>query len=166
MQVIGRMVRNITGVALLAVLAAGCTSIKDHRGYLVDQPLVDAIQPGVDNQLSVERTLGRPTFISEFGQPAWYYVSINTEQAAFTRPRTSDQLVLRIRFDPKGNVIGIDRAGMEKVARLSPNGDKTPTLGRERSFFEDLFGNIGTVGAPGVGGGNTGGAPGSGPNGS
>jgi len=30
---------------------------------------------------------------------------------------------------------------------------KTPTLGRKRSFFEELFGNIGTVGAPGLPGG-------------
>ena len=47
---------------------------------------------------------------------------------------------------------------MEKVAQISPDGDKTPTLGRERSFLEDLFGNIGQVGAGGAGPG--------GPNGS
>jgi hypothetical protein len=39
------------------------------------------------------------------------------------------------------------------VSKISPNGDSTPTLGRHRSFFEDIFGNIGAVGAPGVGGG-------------
>ena len=70
---------------------------------------------------------------------------------------------LRVRFDAAGNVAGIDRAGMEKVARLDPDGKRTPTLGRDRSFFEDLFGNIGAVGAPGMGGG---GAQGPGPNGS
>ena len=59
----------------------------------------------------------------------------------------------------------VDRAGMEQVARLSPDGHKTPTLGRDRSFFEDLFGNIGAVGAV-PGGGSTGPKPGSGPNGS
>ena len=37
------------------------------------------------------------------------------------------------------------------MSRISPEGDKTPTLGRERSFFEDIFGNIGAVGAPGAG---------------
>ena len=35
----------------------------------------------------------------------------------------------------------------------SPEGDKTPTLGRERGFFSELFGNIGRVGAVGQGGG-------------
>ena len=45
-----------------------------------------------------------------------------------------------------------NRSGMEQVVQIDPDGDKTPTLGRERSFLEDLFGNIGTVGAPAHGG--------------
>ena len=163
MQGLGQMGRGIVIAALLAGATAGCSSIRDHRGYLVDQTLTESIQPGVDNQLSVERTLGRPTFVSQFGEQSWYYVSINTKQAAFTRPRTSEQLIIRVRFDKGGNVVAVDRSGIEKVARLNPDGDKTPTLGRERSFFEDLFGNIGTVGAPGTGGG---GGQGGGPNGS
>lgn len=153
MQTMGHKVRIVAVAAVLAAALAGCSSIKDHRGYLVDQALVDSVQPGVDNQLSVERTLGRPTFVSQFGEKEWYYVAINTKQAAFTRPRTADQLVLRVRFDAAGNVASVDRTGAEKVVRLDPDGDKTPTLGRERSFLEDLFGNIGTVGAPGAGGG-------------
>ena len=152
-----RSIKHAAALALGVALLGGCTAIKDHRGYLVDQMLLDSIQPGVDNQLSVERTLGRPSFTSQFGEPAWYYVSSNTKQAAFTRPRADDQLVLKVKFDARGNVTGIERTGMEKVVRLNPDGDKTPTLGRERSFLEDLFGNIGTVGAPGApqgGGGN------------
>ena len=72
---------------------------------------------------------------------------------------------MRIRFDPAGNVAGVDRAATEKIVRLDPDGHKTPTLGKNRGFLEDLFGNIGSVGAPGVGGGGRGGA-GGGPNGS
>jgi hypothetical protein len=49
--------------------------------------------------------------------------------------------------------VAADRSGMEQVVRISPEGDETPTLGRERSFLEDLFGNIGQVGAAGMGGG-------------
>ena len=160
MQVISRLV--LSGAVLAAL--AGCSSIKDHRGYLVDTALVDSVQPGVDNKTSVERTLGRPTFVSQFGDPAWYYVSVDTRQTAFARPRTKTQLVLRVTFDPAGNVRAIEKRGMENVVRLDPDGHKTPTLGRDRSFIEDLFGNIGAVGAGGLGGGagrgdNTGGGP-------
>jgi len=152
--------------AALAMGLSGCASIKDHRGYLVDAPLLDSVQPGIDNRTSVEKMLGRPSFISQFGRQDWYYISTNTRQAAFTAPHAKEQLLVHIVFDEKGNVASIDRAGMEKVARINPDGDKTPTLGRNRSFLEDLFGNIGQVGAGGAGGqGGQGGGPG-GPNGS
>lgn len=152
--------------AMVVLAAAGtlgaCSSIKDHRGYIVDQPLLDSVQPGIDNRQSVERTLGRPTFESAFGRKDWYYVSSNTKQSAFGRPRIAEQMVLRVRFDDRGNVAAVDRSGVEQVVRLNPDSDKTPTLGRQRTFLEDLFGNIGTVGA---GAGGPGGGAG-GPNGS
>lgn len=153
------------GAALALLAAGGCASIHDHRGYLIDQALLDSVQPGIDNRTSVERTLGRPTFVSQFGEPMWYYVAVDTKQVAFRTPHTVKETVLRVRFDQRGNVVGIDKAGMEHVARIHPEHKYTPTLGKRRSFLEDLFGNIGTVGAAGLGGPG-GGAPGTGPNGS
>ncbi|QKG70394.1 outer membrane protein assembly factor BamE [Erythrobacter mangrovi] len=145
---------KILGLALIAVAGvatSGCSSIRESRGYIVDPVLTSAIQPGIDNQTSVAGTLGRPTFTSQFGEPTWYYVSSTTGRKPFVRPRIQEHSVLAIRFDGAGNVISADRTGIEKVAYLSPDGDKTPTLGRERGFLEDLFGNIGAVGAPGAG---------------
>jgi len=165
----GRLTGWRGGVALcaLALLAGGCASIKDHRGYLIDPALTGSVQPGIDNRTSVERALGQPTFKSEFGKQIWYYVSIDTKQRPFKRPATGAQNVLMVSFDAKGNVASVERRGMEKVVSLNPDGHKTPTLGRTRSFFEDLFGNIGSVGAiPGQAGGPGGAPGGSGPNGS
>ncbi len=164
MQRMGRIVGGLGAAVVLAAMAGGCASIKDHRGYIVDQALVESVQPGIDNRTSVERALGRPSFASQFGEQAWYYVSVDTRQRPFARARTHDQSVLRIRFDAKGNVAAIDKAGPEKIARLDPEHKKTPTLGRDRGFLEDLFGNIGTVGS-GLGGPAAGGSTG-GPNGS
>jgi outer membrane protein assembly factor BamE (lipoprotein component of BamABCDE complex) len=166
MQGMGPIVRGLAAATVLAALAGGCASIKDHRGYMIDTALIESIQPGIDNRQSVERSLGRPSFTSQFGQQAWYYVAVNTRQRPFASPRTTDQTVLRIRFDEKGNVAAIDKAGADKVARIDPESKKTPTLGRNRGLIEDLFGNIGTVGS-GLGGTPAGGGSGgSGPNGS
>ncbi|WP_408591845.1 outer membrane protein assembly factor BamE [Novosphingobium sp.] len=159
------MVVRGTAALGLALLAGGCASIRDHRGYLIDPALTDSVQPGVDNRVSVERALGQPTIKSQFGSPTAYYVSIDTKQRPFTTPRTSAQTVLRVNFNAAGNVSTVQRFGAENVVQLRPDGHATPTLGRHRGFFEDLFGNIGTVGAvPGA----TGQAPtgGRGPNGS
>lgn len=163
MREVGLKVRAAGMVLALAVSVGGCSSIRDHRGYLVDQTLLDSVQPGIDNRQSVEKTLGRPTFVSQFGQKDYYYVSQIVKTPPFRKPRTSEETILRIRFDPAGNVTAVEKRGMEQVARISPEGDKTPTLGQDRSLLEDLFGNIGAVGAGGMGSG----APsGPGPNGS
>lgn len=146
----GRMARAAAVAAGAALLATGCSSIKESRGYVRDTLLVDSIAPGIDNQRSVEETLGRPSFTSQFGQPTWYYVSSITGRGPFRQPRIQEHSVLAVTFDAAGNVAAVENTGMEKVVQLSPDGDETPTVGRERGFLEDLFGNIGTVGAPGA----------------
>lgn len=146
------LVRIGAAMAIMA-LVAGCSSIPGRNGFIADEVLIQSVQPGIDNRASVERTLGRPTFVSQFGEPVWYYVASTTGQKPFTTPKIEDQTVLAIRFDDAGNVLSAERSGMERVARISPDGAKTPTLGRERGFLEDLFGNIGQVGAAGMGGG-------------
>ncbi len=142
------------------VLALGaCSSIRESRGYVTDQTLLSTVQPGIDNQRSVEATLGRPTFSSQYGEPTWYYVSSITGRKPFVRPRIETHGVLAVKFDEAGNVASVDRSGVDKVVYLQPEGDKTPTLGRERGFLEDLFGNIGQVGAGGGPGGPGPGGP-------
>ena len=134
-------------VALAMLTTTGCARIRGHQGFIMDKSLTDAVTPGIDNRESVERTLGRPTFTGQFGSGdnEWYYLSRETRQLAFADPRAVEQSVLRITFDPAGNVAAVNRTGIETVAHLSPVGDKTPTLGRHRTLLEDIFGNIGAV---------------------
>lgn len=141
-----------------AVLALGaCSSIRESRGFVNDAVLVNSVQPGIDNRRSVEGMLGRPTFESQYGENTWYYISSITGRRPFVRPRIRDHSVMAIRFDEEGNVATIERSGIDEVVYLTPDGDKTPTLGRERGFLEDLFGNIGQVGGVGAPGGGPGG---------
>jgi outer membrane protein assembly factor BamE (lipoprotein component of BamABCDE complex) len=140
-----RFALPIIGAALLA----GCTSIRDHQGYILDETLVSGVQPGVDNRDSVLGTLGRPTFVGQFDQRDWYYVSRETRQLAFNSPSPRESTVLHIRFDEAGNVERVERSGMELVVNINPSNEETPTLGRERSLLEELFGNIGAVGQMG-----------------
>ena len=138
-------------VTLMAAmtLSSGCTRLKAHQGYIGDQTLLAAVQPGVDNKESVQASLGRPTFIGQFDQNDWYYYARDTKQLAFALPQADTQYVLKVRFDEAGNVASVAQTGKELISRISPEGDKTPTLGRNTSFFEEIFGNIGSVGAGG-----------------
>jgi outer membrane protein assembly factor BamE (lipoprotein component of BamABCDE complex) len=143
---------RVSTVALAAALFAGCASVRTHKGAVIDDQLVTGIQPGVDNKDSVRKLLGGPTYVGQFTPNEWYYVSRTTTQFAFRNPRVSKQTVLKVKFDQVGNVAGIERTGKELVLNVDPTARKTPTLGRKRSFFEELFGNIGTVGGGGIGG--------------
>lgn len=141
---------SVLGLTLVGL--AGCSSIREARGFVNDPILVSSVQPQIDNRRSVEATLGRPTYESQYGEKTWYYISSVTGRKPFVRPRIRTHSVLMVRFDEAGNVASVDTRGIDEVVYLQPDGDKTPTLGRERGFLEDLFGNIGQVGGVGPGG--------------
>ncbi len=144
----------LVSIAALALMA-GCARVPGKQGFIIDQQLAAAVKPGVDNKASVQGTLGRPSFTGQFDANDWYYVSRDTKQLAYRVPRASGQTILHVRFDASGNVATVESTGMEKVAMIRPVKDKTPTLGRDRSFFQEIFGNIGQVGSVGRGGGTT-----------
>lgn len=133
-----------------AMALAGCAGVYDHRGHVLDTEMVSAIRVGTDNKQSVEGLLGRPTFTSNFDANDWYYLSRDTKTVAFTSPRVIEQTVLHVQFDQAGNVASVQQMGADQIASINPVNDRTPTLGRKRSLFDDIFGNIGTVGAPGA----------------
>lgn len=146
-------------VALAGVSLGGCTTLKGHNGYVIDADLVNSVQPRVDNKASVEKVLGKPTFTGQFNDNEWFYLSRETRYLGYTNPVGRSQATIRIAFDDKGTVTSISRTGLELASNVRPYGKVTPTLGRKQSFFQQLFGNIGTVGAgiPGGGAGGPGG---------
>ena len=142
---------RVSTIALAAMLVAGCAINKAHKGAVIDQRLASSVQPGVDNKDSVQKLLGTPTLTGQFTPDDWYYISRDTNQVAFRNPTVQKQLVMLVRFDPKGNVASIQRTGKDLVLPVSPTHRSTPTLGRKRSFFDELFNNIGSVSSGGTG---------------
>lgn len=144
------VLKGATAVVGAALLGGCAISQQDHRGYVMDEELTTAIQVGTDNKESVEKTLGRPSFSGTFDDSDWYYVARDTRTFAFRNPKVTAQKVTHIRFDQAGNVAAIENTDEKLIASIRPNGDRTPTLGRKKSFFEDLFGGIGTISQPGL----------------
>lgn len=147
---------RVTTIAFAGLLA-GCATNHAHKGAVIDPQLASSIQPGVDNKASVQKLLGTPTLPGQFTPSDWYYVSRDTNQVAFRNPRAVRETVLLVRFDRAGNVASIQKTGKELALGVNPSHRQTPTLGRRKSFFDELFGNIGSVsgaGLPGGGGGS------------
>lgn len=159
-----KAVRIMGLTAMMAVLAldAGCVPLRSHQGYIIDADLVNSVQPGVDNRASVMQTLGKPSFASQFNPGDWYYIARDSRNLAYRSPKPKSQITLKISFTQGGVVSAITRTGVDQVASINPSSKTTPTLGRRRSFFDELFGNIGAVGAgggAGAGGAGGGGQP-------
>jgi outer membrane protein assembly factor BamE (lipoprotein component of BamABCDE complex) len=146
-------IMGLTATIAVLTLAAGCVPLRSHQGYIVDADLVNSVQPGVDNRGSVLQTLGKPSFASQFNTGDWYYLARDSRNLAYLKPKAKSQITLKISFTQAGVVEHITRTGVDQVASINPYGKTTPTLGRKRGFFEELFGNIGSVGAAGAGAG-------------
>jgi outer membrane protein assembly factor BamE (lipoprotein component of BamABCDE complex) len=144
-------------VASLLLIMGACTRIKDVKGYIADDQLISTLQPGTDNKSSVQKTLGRPTMISAVDPNRWYYVSQLTQQLAFLRPKPQSHQALAVSFDAKGNLIKAEKLGLDQIVTVDASGDKTPTRGKDSSFWDSLFGDIGRYSA--TGGGAGGGGP-------
>jgi outer membrane protein assembly factor BamE (lipoprotein component of BamABCDE complex) len=142
---------KLATACVATALLAGCAGVREHRGSVIDTELVSAVQVGVDNKDSVQRVLGRPTFAGAFGDNDWYYVSRDTKAVAFANPHVTRQTVLHVSFDQAGNVASIPETGKELVAKINPVDDITPTLGRKKTLFDEIFSNIGSVNSGGMG---------------
>jgi len=142
---------KLAAATAAAAMTVGCAGIRDHRGYVLDKELAANLQVGVDNKESVVKTLGRPSFIGQFNTNDWYYFSRDTKTIPFRSARVTDQALLHVRFDAAGNVASVGQTGEETVVAINPVNDKTPTLGRKRSFFDELFGNIGVLNSGALG---------------
>ncbi|VAV86945.1 hypothetical protein MNBD_ALPHA02-310 [hydrothermal vent metagenome] len=137
-------------VASMTVLALGaCSSRKFVRGYMADQKMVESIRAQVDTRDSVKEMLGSPSAAATFDNDNWYYYSKRSESFAFFKEKITELKVMAIRFDKEGYVTAVDHYTLDDHNNIEPVGKTTKTHGRELSFIQELFGNIGRFGAGG-----------------
>lgn len=151
------------GAALLAL--AGCSylptaavqgvpgaglfeSPRQFRGHEVPEDRLTQIVPGVSTQDDVETLLGSPSASGTFDAGEWYYISGITRQRPGRNLGLLEQNVVVVRFDGAGTVQEVRRLGMEDGRDIQMVDRVTPSPGTERSVLQQLFGNIGRVGAP------------------
>lgn len=154
--------RVLLSGSILAVAAlAACAPIKDVRGYVPDDEKVSTVSIGADTRDSVQEKLGTPSSTAAFGDPTWYYISTEQERYAFFRPDVTKRQILAIQFAESGKVNDIRKYGLEDGQVIDLVSRETPSRGKEMTFLQQLFGNMGAApaGAPGQqqGPGRTGG---------
>jgi len=140
------------GIAMavaLGVAASGCSGIVDKRGYVRDEAAFGSVEVGVDNKESVYQRLGSPSTMASISDNTWYYISSHEKRVAFFAPEVTDREITAIEFDENEMVKEVNNYGLEDGRVVAYDDDKTPTRGKELSFLEQMFGNIGRLPAPG-----------------
>ena len=138
----------LAAIALLATGAlAGCGPPNDLRGNNPDKRLLAEIKPGVTDKASVTQLLGSPSSVATFDNNTWYYISQETQNVAFFKPRLKDEKVVSISFNDKGVVKQVGYVGLDRHVDVVPNPDATPAPGREFTLLEQLIGNFGRFSA-------------------
>jgi outer membrane protein assembly factor BamE (lipoprotein component of BamABCDE complex) len=132
---------------LLAAGLGGCAPTYVNHGFMPQIADLETVEPGTDTRGSVLRKLGQPSTLASFDQDTWFYIASRSEKFAFYAPQVVERTVVAVRFDETGLVSDVARYGLEdgEVVALIP--DTTPTYGRELTFLQQVFGNIGNVDA-------------------
>ncbi len=151
----------LSGSILAVAGLAACAPIRDVRGYVPDDEKVATVSAGADTRDSVQEKLGTPSSTATFGDPTWYYISTEQERYAFFKPDVTKRQILAIQFADDGKVNDIRKYGIQDGQVIALVDRETPSRGKEMTFLQQLFGNMGAMpaSAPGSnqGPGRTGG---------
>ena len=91
--------------------------------------------------------LGSPSTTSSIDASTWYYIYSKAETTAFYHPEITDRRVLAISFNNENKVNNLKYYSLEDGKVISYVDRQTPTRGRELTVIQQLFGNLGRLGA-------------------
>jgi outer membrane protein assembly factor BamE (lipoprotein component of BamABCDE complex) len=132
---------------VLVFLSASCSPIVENRGYVFDEKLLDQIKVNETISNDVMDILGSPSTTSAIDASTWYYIYSKAETVAFYHPTVTSRRVLAVSFDDDNKVNNLKYYGLEEGKIISYVDRTTPTRGRELTVLQQLFGNLGRLGA-------------------
>lgn len=140
------VIKKYLFISLISLLAS-CSPIVENRGYIFDEKLLDQIKVNETISNDVMDILGSPSTTSAIDASTWYYIYSKAETVAFYRPTVTDRRVLAVSFDNDNKVNNLKYYGLEEGKIISYVDRTTPTRGRELTVLQQLFGNLGRLGA-------------------
>lgn len=152
-------VRVGIAVGIMALALGGCElGFTDTRGYVPDEEALSKLEPGRQSRDDVQQLLGTPASQGVFdADQSWYYIMRKTHQFAFMKPEVLDQRVVVVNFDAEGTLRDVRRYSLQDGMIVDPVTRETPSPGKELTFLEQLFGNLGKFNKlPGTGGSSPG----------
>lgn len=139
----GLRLAGVLAAAASAILIAGCQPTVSTHGHAIDPTVLGEIQPGVTSREEVTKLLGSPSTADTFTKESWYYISQRSEVMSFYQADITQQDVVRITFDANGIVDDVNTHGLELAQAVTPDGNRTRTMGNELTVVQQFISNIG-----------------------
>ena len=136
--------------SLALLLQSGCVPVHHTRGNFIEKQQLEKLKIGVSTQQDVLSHLGPPSSHEMFIGRGWYYMGEKTVTTSFLTPKIEKRDFLLIEFNQKGILSAIKKFD-ERGVEITPDGDKTPTYGRDPSLLGEFINNIGRYEDPGAG---------------
>jgi len=114
-----------------------------QRGHPLTEEQLAGITPGVQTKKDVEALIGSPTQTSTFSNNAWYYIAAKTKVRPGRALHLFDQETVVIDFNDRGVVQSVRRMGEAEMQPVQMVQRETPVPGSDRTFLQELFGNVG-----------------------
>ena len=146
------MTLRVLLLASAATLMLGaCDPRVDQRGHVATPGSMEKLQPGQQTRNDVLTLLGSPSTTATFDDETWYYISQRVETTAFLAPDIKDQTVTALKFDKAGVLKDMNTYTLKDGRTVEMVDRRTPTAGKELTFVEQIFGNVGRFGGGGGG---------------
>lgn len=137
------LLASVVGLSACSKIVAPIVRV---HGFSRDEPLISTLEVGLHTQREVERLLGTPSTTTGFDGDTWYYITSTVSTYAWLEPEVIDRKILAVKFHPETTEIAqIDNYGYEDGRIINFSKRETPTKGRELTFLQQLFGNVGRI---------------------
>lgn len=128
------------------VSMSGCVAVRSSHGYVLERGESEfRIESGVDTKESVLAKYGEPSTKGAFDENYWYYLAYQDSARAFFKPRTTVRQITAVKFADSGVVEDARVLDVKDGYKVNFVNRKTPTRGKELSFWEQLLGNVGQL---------------------
>ena len=130
-----------TSLVMSGLLA--CVPVVDNRGYVFDESLLPQLVVGTTSEADIITIMGSPSTVSTLNGGAYYYISSRFITEAYRAPRETERRVLAIFLDEEKKIRDLGFYTLEDGNIVTIVARTTETQGRELTFLQQIFGNLG-----------------------
>ncbi len=133
----------LAALPVMTLAVSGCKSTVNQRGFVAPSNMTQLIRVGVDTKASLQTSLGSPSTLGTFNDGTWYYISSRQKDFLFFQPEEVERQIVAVNFGADEKVASVKTYGLEDGVEVAFSDRETPARGRELTFLQQIFGNVG-----------------------